>query len=112
MCSLSRNDSFPYCLISPICQAAGFSWYGFIYLKYAVWILDALRILNMMSFFKIVLLGLIYLRATLDLGYILMFRLADLLALSRTAPYSRPLFGCRFCQFEPNSYLDPWQSGL
>ena len=36
----------------------------------------------MMSFFKIVLLGLIYLRATLDLGYILMFRLAHRLALA------------------------------
>ena len=68
----------------------------------------------MMSFFKIVLLGLIYLRATLDLGYILTFRLAHCLALATEYCTLFQTFSLGVCsaRFESNSYLDPWRLGL
>ena len=85
---------------------------AFIYLKYALGFRICCLPYIMLWLLKYSVRIDIISRAILETFFILVFRLADLLALSRTAPYSRLLFGCWFCQFEPNSYLDPWQLGL
>ena len=53
----------------------------------------------------------LYLACHLRKGLIALFRLADLLALSRTAPYSRLLFGCRFCLIRAKQLPGPLAIG-
>ena len=51
----------------------------------------------------------IYLACHLRKRFMLLFRLAGF---NEDCTLFQNLFGCRFCQFEPNSYLDPWRLGL
>ena len=111
MCSLSRNDSFPYCLIRPFVRLWDLAGMAFIYLKYALGFRICCLPYIMLWLQKYSLRIDIISCAILETFYILVFRLADLLALSRTAPYSRLLFGCRFCLIRAKQLPGPLAIG-
>ena len=54
----------------------------------------------------------IYLACHLRKRFIVLFRLADRLALSRTAPYSRGIFGWRFCHIRAKQLPGPLAIGF